>query len=87
MKVRTPSGRMRDYAAEAKQHPLRRRRERAQRNKARRAAIRLGLAKKGDGTQVDHKDGLPMNTPAKITASNFGHNLRVISAKANESKQ
>ena len=35
---------------------------RAQRNASRRKAIENGLARKGDGKDVHHKDGNPMNT-------------------------
>lgn len=35
---------------------------RAMRNKARRQMIREGKARKGDGKDVMHKDGNPMNT-------------------------
>lgn len=85
---RTPSGRLRDYKKEAAHNRTPRvQAERVRRNRARRAAIRMGKAKVGDGTHVDHIDGNPFHTPKKITASNFGANLRVISAKANERKQ
>ena len=51
--------------------------KRTSRNAARRAAIRQGVAKKGDGKDVDHKNGNPLdNRPA---------NLRVVSAKRNRS--
>ena len=51
--------------------------KRTSRNAARRAAIRQGVAKKGDGKDVDHKNGNPMdNRPA---------NLRVVAAKSNRS--
>ena len=51
--------------------------KRTSRNAARRAAIRQGVAKKGDGKDVDHKNGNPLdNRPA---------NLRVVTAKRNRS--
>ena len=53
--------------------------ERALRNKNRRAAIRQGKVKKGDGKHIDHKDGNPKNNRKK--------NLRVISARKNRKKQ
>ena len=34
---------------------------RSARNKARRLAIKLGKAKKGDGKDIHHKDGNPLN--------------------------
>jgi HNH endonuclease len=52
---------------------------RENRNKARALLERRGLVKKGDGKQVDHKDGNPLN--------NNPDNLRVLSAKKNESLQ
>jgi len=54
-------------------------RERASRNAARRALVRDGLARKGDGKHVDHVDGNPNNNRRK--------NLRVIDARANRKKQ
>jgi hypothetical protein len=53
--------------------------ERALRNKNRRAAIRQGKVKKGDGKHIDHKDGNPKNNGKK--------NLRVISGRKNRKKQ
>jgi predicted transcriptional regulator len=53
--------------------------ERVARNKARREAMKKGLVKKGDGKHVDHKNFNPLdNSPS---------NLRVISKKANETRQ
>jgi len=40
---------------------------RAMRNKARRQAIRKGQVQKGDGKDVHHKDGNPMNNKAGNT--------------------
>ncbi len=53
--------------------------ERALRNKNRRAAARAGVVHKGDGKHIDHKDGNPRN--------NSKGNLRIISAKKNRKKQ
>lgn len=52
---------------------------RASRNKARRRLERDGLVRKGDGRDVDHRDGNPMN--------NSRGNLHVMSASANRSKK
>lgn len=52
--------------------------ERASRNSARRAAIKAGLAHKGDGKDVHHADGNPLHNNKK--------NLRVISAHSNRGK-
>ena len=41
--------------------------KRAARNKARRKALREGRARKGDGTEVHHKDGNPMNNSESNT--------------------
>lgn len=53
--------------------------ERALRNKNRREAERAGRVHKGDGKEIDHKDGRPTN--------NAKSNLRVISRHANRVKQ
>ena len=50
------------------------------RNRARAAMIRAGKAHKGDGKDVGHTDGNPMNTPKRGTS-----NLRMESKKANRS--
>ena len=50
-------------------------RARAKRNAARRKAIREGRAKKGDGKEVHHVNGNPMD--------NSKDNLRVVSRKYN----
>jgi hypothetical protein len=50
------------------------------RNRARAAMIREGKARKGDGKDVGHADGNPMNTPKKGTK-----NLRMESKRANRS--
>jgi hypothetical protein len=51
--------------------------KRTSRNKARRAAIKSGVVRKGDGKDVDHKNGNPMD--------NRPSNLRAIPASANRS--
>lgn len=50
---------------------------RASRNKARRAMVKKGLAHKGDGKDVDHRSGNPLN--------NSPSNLRMRSESANRS--
>lgn len=50
------------------------------RNRARRNMIKAGKAHKGDGKDVMHADGNPMNTPKKGTK-----NLRMGSKRANRS--
>ena len=52
---------------------------RAQRNKDRRKLERAGRVRKGDGKDIDHKDGNPYNHSAK--------NVRVISKSKNRSKK
>lgn len=54
---------------------------RAQRNQARREAIRDGKVKKGDNLEVDHSDH--SNRKGKLDNSK----VKVISKKANRSKQ
>ena len=51
---------------------------RAARNKARRNALRQGKVHKGDGKDIDHKDGNPTNNSKK--------NVRVMSRKKNRSR-
>jgi len=53
---------------------------RAQRNAARRKAIREGRAKKGDGKEIDH---LGMNRKGKLDNSK----TRVVSKKTNRGRQ
>lgn len=52
--------------------------ERSARNSARRSAIKAGLAFKGDGRDVDHKDSNPLH--------NSKSNLRVVSKSTNRGK-
>ena len=53
--------------------------KRASRNKARKIMESKGLVKKGDGKDIDHKDGNPLNNSRK--------NLRPMSASKNRSKK
>ena len=53
--------------------------DRASRNKVRRAAERSGRVRKGDGKDIDHKDGNPRNNSKK--------NLRVVSRSRNRAKK
>lgn len=64
----------RDYHGKPEQ-----RKRRSSRNKARRYAVKKGLARKGDGKEVDHKNyNANDNRPS---------NLRIVSKKANRTKQ
>lgn len=79
-KSTTPSGRRRDYTAEAKQHATpASTADRVARNAARQKALASGKVQKGDGTNIDHKDGNPRN--------NMMSNIQVMTAKANQRKQ
>ena len=72
---------MRDYKKEYLEYqgtPMQKKR-RAKRNAARRRLMREGRVKKGDGKDVDHKNGDPMD--------NSSSNLHVMSASANRSKK
>tara|TARA_R100000988_G_C3970420_1_gene151171 strand:+ start:11 stop:262 length:252 start_codon:yes stop_codon:yes gene_type:complete len=53
----------RDYAKEYKNYHSRPEqiKKRSSRNKARRLAVKIGKAKKGDGMDIHHRDGNPMN--------------------------
>lgn len=53
--------------------------DRASRNKVRRAALRSGRVRKGDGSDIDHLDGNPRNNSKK--------NLRVVSKSKNRAKK
>lgn len=71
----------RDYKAEyAKFHSsTASKRDRASRNKVRRAAEREGIVRKGDGRDIDHANGNPRD--------NRRSNLRVTSRSRNRSKR
>lgn len=71
----------RDYKAEyAKFHSsTASKRDRASRNKVRRAAERKGIVRKGDGRDIDHVNGNPRD--------NRSSNLRVTSRSHNRSKR
>jgi len=70
----------RDYKEEAKYHATREQKvRRAQRNKARRKAIREGRAKVGDGTEVHHHGN---NRRGKL-----GNKTSVVSKKYNRTRQ
>lgn len=53
--------------------------ERALRNKNRREFEKKGIVRKGDGKEIDHKDGNPKDNARK--------NLRVVSRHTNRVKQ
>lgn len=63
----------RDYGATEFQ-----KKRRAARNKARRRLMAQGRVHKGDGREVDHKDGDPLNGSSK--------NLRVVPRSVNRAK-
>jgi hypothetical protein len=69
----------RDYAKEYKNYHSRPEqiKRRSSRNKARRLAVKLGKAKKGDGKDIHHRDGNPLN--------NKNGNLRSVSKSKNRS--
>lgn len=54
-------------------------RRRAQRNKSRRMMVRAGIARKGDGMDVDHRDNNPHNQNRS--------NLQLIPKSKNRSKK
>jgi hypothetical protein len=71
---------VRDYKAEAKYDSQPHvKKNRAERNKARRIMTKAGLVHKGDGKDVDHKKALSKG--GKTTKSN----LRVVSKSTNRS--
>jgi len=72
-------GYKRDYKQEYANDSSKRRKDRAQRNKARRMMMSKGVVKKGDGKDVGHK--LAMSKGGKTTASN----LMVQTAASNRS--
>ena len=67
----------RNYNQEANTDSPLRKKKRAMRNKARRIAIKAGVAKRNDGKDIHHKDGNAMN--------NKRSNLTVKSASKNRS--
>jgi hypothetical protein len=71
----------RDYRREYENYDSREdvKKRRAARNKARRFMEREGRVHKGDGKDVDHRDGNPHN--------NGKSNLRVMDASANRSRK
>jgi hypothetical protein len=74
----------RDYKAELKwehEHKPNRVKDRAKRNAARATMAKAGKVKKGDGKQVDHLHALLFG------GSNKKSNLKVVSAKANLTKE
>lgn len=75
------SGGKRDYRKENKKFNSKpsERKKRSQRTMARRAAIKAGIVKKGDGKDLDHK------RPLSKGGSNAKSNLRVRSQHANRS--
>ena len=71
----------RNYEQEAAYHAKpEQKKRRAERNKARRKAIREGRASKGDGTEVDH-------IGAGRTGSLAGLATRVVAKRVNRKKQ
>lgn len=70
---------MRDYRAEYDNYHARpdQKKKRANRNAARRKLMREGRVRKGDGMDVHHKDGNPLNNNPK--------NLQALRAKINRS--
>ena len=70
----------RDYTYDLKyQASEEQKKNRAARNKARRQLIREGKVRKGDGLDVDHRDGNPRN--------NKRSNWKVMPASKNRSKK
>jgi hypothetical protein len=71
---------MRDYKKEYSRYHSKpeQKKRRAQRNAARAKMIFKGLAKKGDGKDVDHKDRNPFNNAAS--------NLRIQTKKVNRGR-
>lgn len=74
---RTPAGVKREY--QLYQSSSKAKAERAARNNARRSALRKGTVHKGDGKDVDHKQG--------VSAGNTPSNLRIMSASANRGRR
>ena len=67
----------RNYQREYAIEPKSRRKERANRNLARRIMMRKGKVKKGDGKDVNHRNGNPRDNSTK--------NLSVTTKRANRS--
>ncbi len=75
----------RDYKKEYEYHKtLEQKKNRAARNKARRAAIKSGKAKKGDGKDIGHKKALKnggskslSNTKVQSRSSNRSHGGKI----------
>lgn len=72
--MRNYSKEYRDYHAKPEQ-----KKNRASRNAARRSLMKSGRVRKGDGKDVDHKNGNPRDNARK--------NLSVMSRSANRSKK
>jgi len=70
----------RDYKKEYREYHGKpeQRKHRSNRNKARRLMIKAGRVRKGDGKEVDHKNGNPKD--------NSRGNLQILSRKANRRK-
>tara|TARA_B100000686_G_C16011715_1_gene581608 strand:- start:60 stop:275 length:216 start_codon:yes stop_codon:yes gene_type:complete len=66
----------RNYKKEYQEETPLRKKQRSSRNKARRKMSTLGKAKKGDGKDVHHRDGNPLN--------NSSGNLTVLSKSKNQ---
>lgn len=68
----------RNYAVDVKYESTpKQKKRRASRNKARRIAIQKGLAKKGDGLDLDHKNSNPLDNNPK--------NWRIVPKSVNRS--
>ena len=72
---------MRDYKREYNSYHAKpeQKKNRASRNKARTLLSSIGRVRKGDGKDVDHKDGNPQN--------NSRSNLKVLSRSKNRAKR
>lgn len=78
---RDSRGTLRDYKAEyrAFQSSTKAKKDRASRNKVRRAALRSGRVHKHDGREIDHRNSNPRDNDAS--------NLRVVSRHTNRAKR
>jgi len=72
-----PTPRKKKRSKQPYQETVEQKKKRASRNAARNKMIKAGKARKGDGKDVDHKDGNPKN--------NNKENLRMQTKKANRS--